>query len=473
MAMASGRPQGHTGGLRTMGLVVGLILATLAWDYTTNPLGHTNPLAVIATSLTTMAAKGAPDQLSLGVLWLVLGTTLVSTLAAVAEETVEHEVERDAAWWARSLGVVGGIAVGSGGLYALIHAARLAPGAETESLIYEYLVMLLLFWAAMAWTLSRASIRLAQGAGRPWVYAYPLIIVVALLFSNAANIRVVRADVLYKHGLKFDEQGNWDAATHYYERAIDLAPREDYYRLFHGRALLEQAKAESDPARRDALFEEALTSLETARRLNPLNTDHTANLARLYRTWAESAADAAQREERLREATRYYAAATQLSPNNAQLYNEWGLAQFLLGDYEAALQTYDQSLALDRAYPQTYLLRADVYLARKEWPLVVEECRQAVALDSDLVQAWSAMGYAYSQMGDWEEAIAANLRVYALAPDDYNTLKNLAILYDRAQQPNEAMTYAELALAAAPEAERATIEAFLQELRGGGEEASS
>jgi len=325
--------------------------------------------------------------------------------------------------------------------------------------------MMLAFWLALAWLLYRSESRPQAASRGVWASLYPVLIIAALLFVDTTNLRIVRADVLYKQGLKADEQANWDTAIHYYQRAVDLTPREDYYYLFLGRALLERAKIEMDAAQRDALFQRALDELETAQRLNPRNTDHTANLARLYRTWAEFAADAALRQERLQVASTIYDAATDLSPHSAQILNEWGLVYHLLGDYDAALAAYDRSLALDREFPQTYLLRSDVFLARQEWSAAVDACRQATALDPALVQAWSAMGYAHSQMEDWENAIAANLRVYELAPSDYNTLKNLAILYDHAAQAESAISFAEQAMQAAPEQERPTMQAFLDDLR--------
>ncbi len=60
--------------------------------------------------------------------------------------------------------------------------------------------------------------------------------------------------------------------------------------------------------------------------MNPLNTDHSANLARLHRRWADlKAADPAARQQELETAAEYYRQATNLSPNNAQLWNEWAL----------------------------------------------------------------------------------------------------------------------------------------------------
>ncbi|MDW8066020.1 MAG: hypothetical protein RMK32_10385, partial [Anaerolineae bacterium] len=90
------------------------------------------------------------------------------------------------------------------------------------------------------------------------------------------------------------------------------APREDFYYLWLGRALLEKAARVGDSVSRqfrDGIsFDEAFLSLtlerlvtfprgdlleitrvilERARELNPLNTDHTANLARMHRRWAD------------------------------------------------------------------------------------------------------------------------------------------------------------------------------------------
>ena len=104
--------------------------------------------------------------------------------------------------------------------------------------------------------------------------------------------------------------------------------------------------------------------------MNPLNTDHSANLARLHRRWADlKAADPAARQQELETAAEYYRQATGLSPNNAQLWNEWALVSLAMSDQAqqagdtAKADTYladaqaklDHSLELDQQYDQTYL----------------------------------------------------------------------------------------------------------------------
>jgi tetratricopeptide (TPR) repeat protein/O-antigen ligase len=447
-----------------MAVIVGFILATMVWDYFVNPSGQSDPLAVIATSLTTMAAKGKADQISFGMAWLVLGVALIALLAGVSELTDQESAGASLSRWASALGTFALVSLGIGGFFALVHAVRIGPKLNLANLIYEYYVAVLLVWIAIALALwYSAPRRTLRGSGLG-ALGYLVLVVVCFLFIDAVNIRIVRADVLYKQGLKFDQESNWDAAIYFYTKAIELTPQEDYYLLFHGRALMERGKGEANAKARDAYFSEALASLSQARKYNPLNTDHTANVARLYRTWGELESDANLRTERLQRSLEYYAEAVKLSPHNAQLYNEWGLVYYIVGDLDQAEEKYQRSLQLDRQFLQTYILLGDVYLGRKQWQEAIPIYQRAVELNGAFVQGWSALGYAYSQLGQWTEAISANMKVLEVAPDDYSTLKNLAILYNESQRPTEALTYAQRALAVAPEQDKPTLETFVQQL---------
>ncbi len=94
------------------------------------------------------------------------------------------------------------------------------------------------------------------------------------------------------------DPNSWPAAIAIYNRANDLAPNEDYYYLFLGRAYLEYAKTLQDTPERERLIEQAAEDLRKAQQINPLNTDHTANLARLYSLWATFTHDQAVIQQR-------------------------------------------------------------------------------------------------------------------------------------------------------------------------------
>jgi tetratricopeptide (TPR) repeat protein len=379
---------------------------------------------------------------------------------------VDHEErDRGPTWWLSSLGLFAAIAGGIGGLYALIHAASLGPGVSIPDLIYRYYAALFLVWALFVAALYLASPRPAVTLRGFSAVGYLLLLLLYPFFVDGANVRIVKADTLYKHGYKYDQARTWDSAIHFYSKAIEVRPTEDFYYLFQGRALMERAKLERDPEAQGAYFAQSMRSLKRAKELNPLNTDHTANMARLCRTWAEKEPDAASRAEKYGCALKNYEEATKLSPHNAQLYNEWGLVHYLMGDLEPAMQRYQESLALDQEFVQTYILIGDVHLARQEWDQAAPAYERAVALDDRLVQGWSALGYAYSRLREWDKAIQANMKVLGMAPSDYSTLKNLAILYGEAGKPREALEYATQALVVAPEQDKATLQAFAGQLQ--------
>jgi len=448
--------------LLVMALLTSMILITLFWDYTTNPLGQKNALAILRTSLTTMASKQAPQQVSLGVLALFAVTGLTA-LGVVAPEHLVSPAQGQTG--RKSLAAVGQfliIVVATSGLYALIHAASLSL-VNLPNLVYGYYVALGIVGLAVAAILYRAAPHSAAPAQGWRVALYLAGAVVVLVVANAANISTVRADVLYKQGLRYDQQGAWEVAASLYGEAIKMAPNQDFYYLFQGRALMEQAKQENDAPSRERLLGVAEDSLLNAQQLNPLNTDHTANLGRLYRTWAEMSEDAAARRSKLDLSLQEYEHAVKLSPNNAQLWNEWASVYMALGNETEALAKLQRSLELDQRFSQTFLLLGDLHMSRAAWTEAISAYQQLIDVDPASIPAWSSMGYAYSQLGQLEEAIEANSKILEYQPDDYNTLKNLALLYGEVNRIEDAVRYAQLALARAPEAEKAGLRQYIDE----------
>ncbi|NLG29024.1 MAG: hypothetical protein GX557_14020 [Chloroflexi bacterium] len=435
-------------------VLMGWVLATLAWNFVTNPSPSSEAVpAMLARSFGTLAARGEAGTTSPAMALLVLAVWLTG-LALTIGHRAASQPAMDARAWLRAAGLYLGVSAALGGAFAFVHASRLLHVLRAETLINTYLWGGLIVWLALAALLSTTQPRPTH-AGSPavGVGALVLLALAGLLIVNR-KVSIVQADVLYKQGLRYEEQSAWDEAISTYQQAIALAPNEDYYYLFAGRALLARAERETSEQVRDAYYRTALQTLVDAKRINPLNTDHTANMARLHRSWAAVTTDALLRDERLRTAIDHYRAAVQLSPFNAQLYNEWGATLLSTGDLDGALAKYAESLALDQQFVQTFQLIGEVYLTRADYASAAVAYRQATAIEPDSVQAWSALAYALSQSGEVVPAIDANLRVLALAPDDYITLKNLALLYREASEPQKAIAAAQQALPLAPTSEQ-------------------
>ncbi len=176
---------------------------------------------------------------------------------------------------------------------------------------------------------------------------------------------------------------------------------------------------------REDLTRASLAVLLAAQRLNPLNTDHTANLARLYRSWAfsnvttaESGNNATLRQlaltrpqevdvTKLQQSIRHYQAALSLSGHNSGLWNELAVVQFVANDVQGALASLDRSQQLDDRFYQTYVLRGEILGDGGDKAGALEAYRQANELRPNDPNVVSAIGVYSAQSGDMAGAIQA------------------------------------------------------------------
>ena len=441
------------------------------------------------------------------ILALFAFTLVVTTLAATAQVQAQFGDTYTLTEWLTRFLLILVIASAVLGLYALIHVPRLTPRAgldavTTIGIVADTITVFYLFFFAM---LLMLAVFLMQDGRLPvisvrepfFLLIYLALLVVGVLGIKISNLDSIRADIFYKQGLNFDNNQQWDGSIAMYREAINLQPDQDFYYLFYGRAFLEKAKTVSDAKQRASLLETARTELIRARDLNPLNTDHTANLARLYRTWAELSSDPAQRSSYLNESLKYYEQAETLSPHNAQIINEYGSVYALIGQTDQALAKYQQSLGVDDQFAQTYLLLGDLYqskqepdkaiqayqsaakydeaaannalgnlyINRQEWDNAAGVYQKILEKDPNNLQAHSALGLIYSRQSKWDQAINENLIVASRQPNDLSSLRNLALLYQQVGKYAEALQYAQRTLAVTPDNEKPQIQALIQQLQ--------
>jgi cyclophilin family peptidyl-prolyl cis-trans isomerase/Flp pilus assembly protein TadD len=464
------------GSLLTWSLLTVLILGTILFNSVTIQPDNPGVLGTIWNSLT--QSRGNP---SLVMLVLFMSTWGMVGLMALSDLSTRSEsADKEPGDWLAAIGIFVLVVFAGTLTFALIHATQLKPItissvdapnplADTITVYYVFAFLVVVAVALALAVLSRSG-RLTM----PWHWAGELgdfgvvalslalaLVVGVMIF--ATNVSIVRADILYKQGLSAEKAGQWDGAIYFYEKAIETARDQDFYYLFLGRAYMEKARS-LQGEQRELLFQRSEQALQQARELAPLNTDHSANLARLYRTWGGSS-QGDKRIELLNKSLIYYADATSLSPHNAQLFNEWGQSYLALGNADRALEKYQHSLSLDSQYLQTYLLLGELYMSQKRWQEAADIYQQAVALSPGSVEAYSAIGYVATQMGDLEAAQKAYLKAVELQPRNFNHRKNLAILYQQMGQTDEAIVQATEALNLAPENQKQALQNFLAELR--------
>jgi len=273
---------------------------------------------------------------------------------------------------------------------------------------------------------------------RPITTAWGLAALVPLLllagyFAVRYNLIPIHANVIHKQASPYADRGEWDVVIAHYEHAIELAPREDRYYLWLGGAYLEKASSIGDPTQQELLLQLSERTLIQAQEINPLEIDHTVNLARMYRQWYDLTSDPAQKERLAQQVSASYEIATTLSPRDTILWNTKGNFYSQLGQLEEAVAAYEQ----------------------------------VVELAPRSAEVWRTLGSTYAQLGRLEEAVAATQEALELAPeaeDAWDGHRTLATLYDQLGRPEDALSHAHEAWQLAPEEQKPALQDMIAQL---------
>lgn len=230
---------------------------------------------------------------------------------------------------------------------------------------------------------------------------YGVALLIALVVIWTVNAAAIQADTLFKQAQAYDSATRfflerdtngteYPGSIWFYDKALALQPNQDYYYLFQGRAYLEAAKAvDGEPYNRRLAgvpganprwSEDANTAaqqkmeeklfrlrkseeiLSQANRMSPYNTDHYANLGRLYLFWADASGMGDASKAPL--AVQWMEAATQHTPENAQLWFELAVAYSRDNRFGDAVAAALHSRELDPLYGRPPLVRGQLYQER-------------------------------------------------------------------------------------------------------------
>jgi len=389
-------------------LLVGLILATMGFNFTGNPVKlWEQGLAIVGLSL---------------IVWFI------GSVFAIVEGQETINPSADNIWGAPFL-----ISIGWSCTFIVAHTFVIQENvANVVAFYFLYLCLTILVIAAV---LLKSTPTPIQHGRRTYRWFYPPLTVGVSALIVIINLNLIKADIYYKQGLAHANSGQWDKSIALFQQALKLTPDQDFYYIFLAGASIEKARRVPDMAQRLAWLEEGRRALERARELNPLNPDYTTKLGLLHRVWGEMLVDPKEKNAHFNKALEYYRQGEALRPNSPKLFNEWGLVYYIKREYDKAIEKYRRSLTLDNGYAQTYLLLGDAYRATR----------------------------------DFAQAIEAYQKAIEIAPDDFRGHKNLALVYGQMGHIEAAMAEAEIARNLAPANEIATLKEFIAHLEAQGQ----
>jgi tetratricopeptide (TPR) repeat protein/O-antigen ligase len=476
--------------------ILSVLLVTLGFNYVTNNQGGQTASAILGSSLTALRRSGGVTT-SYGILLLLV----TSWLGAGALLASEGDGATSLDTWIKSFGVIVGASLLIGLIFMFSHASYLASLAGKtaanlndvisqiqayEGILTRFYVMIFILVFGGAVFLPGATTETVRATAWMPVGAGAVVLLVVFYLTSFTNVRVIQADIAFKLADSFTQNGQWPVAIAIYDRANQLAPSEDYYYLFLGRAYLEQARTLSDASQRDQLIQQAEGDLKKAQSLNPLNTDHTANLARLYSLWASLTSDATLKQQRAQTSSEYFQRAVTLSPQNSRLWDEWALLYMnILNQPDQALQRLNHSLQVDPSYDWTYALLGDYYVQSLNQNSDPQQKQEILVKAADLYQKaiplvkyyeaqnlysyYLSLGSVSAQLNRIDQAIDAYNKALPLLPqqtDRWRVEETIARLYMQKGDMANAMVHAQNAYDQAPADQKDRLQTLISQIQG-------
>jgi len=206
-----------------------------------------------------------------------------------------------------------------------------------------------------------------------------------------------KCDLLFKLGLLFAAEQDYEDSLTSWEKVLDLKP--DFYAAWHNRG-----NALSDLERK----EEAIQSYDKAVEIKP---DY-------HRAWyarGNALSDLGRKEE----ATQSYDKALDIKPDYHEAWYVRGNALSALGRKEEAIQSYDKALEIKPDYHEAWYVRGNALSALGRKEEAIQSYDKALDIKPDKRKVWNYRGVALFDLGRAEEAVQSYDKALDINPDDH------------------------------------------------------
>lgn len=177
---------------------------------------------------------------------------------------------------------------------------------------------------------------------------------------------------------------------------------------------------------------DALAAFQRAAQLSPNDADVHNNLGlALYGAGKYAEAEAHCRK------------ALTIRPNFAAAFNNLGNAQGALGEQANALENYQQAIALRPDYAEPYKNVGNIQLARGQITQAITSYRKALSIQPDYVDAQNSLAIALAAGGDLYEGLVGVRRAIELNSDSFEIHSGMLFLLSHSEQQSPSSLFAE------------------------------
>jgi tetratricopeptide (TPR) repeat protein len=135
-------------------------------------------------------------------------------------------------------------------------------------------------------------------------------------------------------------------------------------------------------------------------------------------------------EGKFEEAIFHYNEAIRLKPDSLPYYNKAN-AYNELGQYQRAIENYNQAIKMKPDYADAYNNRGIVYNKLNQQQFAIEDYNEAIRLQPDLAEPYNNRGNAYNYLGQNQRAIENYNKAIHLKPDYAEAYNNRGSAYNK------------------------------------------
>ncbi|MGB3532648.1 MAG: tetratricopeptide repeat protein [Microcoleaceae cyanobacterium] len=126
-----------------------------------------------------------------------------------------------------------------------------------------------------------------------------------------------------------------------------------------------------------------------------------------------------------------------INPGETKLYLNRGVAYAKLNSHQSAIANYNKAIEVQPNFAEAYYYRGDEYLQKGELKIALIDYNQAIKLNPDYSFAYLDRGFIYAEMGDNQKAVNDLKQAAKLLDKEGNiTTKNLALEVAQQLQPS-------------------------------------
>ncbi|MCC7337475.1 MAG: tetratricopeptide repeat protein [Pirellulaceae bacterium] len=251
-------------------------------------------------------------------------------------------------------------------------------------------------------------------------------------YSEALNIAPDSAWILTNRGVAYEFMSQLPEAIADYSRAIELEPTAIDARRNRAGVYTQQAE-----------YDKAIADYSEGIALDPEFADLYIGRAGAYTGLGDIAS--------LKAAVADCDKSIALEPDSFYAFSARGYASQQLGALDAAIADFRKAIDLDGPAGEAHRLLGYVLYLKGDMDAALAELTQAIALNYENAESYRLRGIVHSHNGSYDLSWQDLETALVLAPDDVDTLVELANTYDEMWKHDDALAAAQRAIQLSPE----------------------